>query len=85
MSNQMFSSFFDKLFKSDPSYCVDKLELLFWKRSYNILNKILSVSLVNNERINRLKSANGGYKVQYESCYGNCSGSAKFKHKKQNS
>ena len=55
MSNSMFSSFFDdKLFKSDPSYCVDKLELLFYKRSYNILNKIISVSLVINERMNGL-------------------------------
>ena len=48
---------------------------------YNILNKI---SLVNNERINRLWTANGGYKVQYESCYLNSRGSAKVKHKKQN-
>ena len=55
MSNQMFSSFLDdKLFKSDPSYYVDKLELLFYKSSYNILSKIVSVSFVNNERINRL-------------------------------
>ena len=36
------------------------------------------VWLVNDECINRLQSANGGYRVQYGSCYGNYRGSAKF-------
>ena len=40
--------------------------------------------MVNNERINRLLSANRGYKVQDKRCYGNYWGSVKFKQKKQN-
>ena len=50
----------------------------------NELNKIYSVSLVNNERANRLCSANGSYKVQCKSCCGNCRESPKFKDIKPN-